>query len=157
MDVSTHPAEQVARAMAFPMTAVVARYAKERELPDAVAREHERELKRYLALCALHPSKEYGMKGPVDDLWHTFLVFTHEYAGFCETVAGRFLHHVPAEPDTRDVSRGRYQLMLQDYEATYEEAPPVHVWPRETASSCTGNCSSGGGDSCGCSAACSQS
>lgn len=32
----------------------------------------------------------------VDDLWHEFILFTREYAAFCQVAFGRFLHHTPA-------------------------------------------------------------
>ena len=37
----------------------------------------------------------------VDIGWHTFILYTREYAAFCQQVAGRFLHHVP-DDDTDD-------------------------------------------------------
>lgn len=48
----------------------------------------------FLAACArserpLAPSPE------VDIGWHTFLLYTREYADFCDRVAGRFIHHRP--------------------------------------------------------------
>src|SRR6266496_4410333 len=93
--------EILTRAMSFPMEEVLERYAKDQNLPLEVACEHERELKRYLALCALNPASSYGMRGPIDELWHTFVIFTEKYASFCDQVAGRFLHHSPnASPRT---------------------------------------------------------
>lgn len=52
----------------------------------------------FLAACAtaaqpLAPSRD------VDLGWHAFLVHTRDYAEFCETVAGRFIHHVPHDND----------------------------------------------------------
>lgn len=32
----------------------------------------------------------------VDDLWHEFILFTRDYANFCQLAFGRFLHHTPA-------------------------------------------------------------
>ncbi len=31
----------------------------------------------------------------VDDAWHMFLIYTHDYAEFSNTFFGKFLHHVP--------------------------------------------------------------
>ena len=31
-----------------------------------------------------------------DDLWHEFILYTKEYAEFCNKAFGRFMHHVPA-------------------------------------------------------------
>lgn len=55
--------EVLEKAMSFQMDDVVQRYAQESDLPLEVARDHERELKRYLALYAINPDKTYGMRG----------------------------------------------------------------------------------------------
>ena len=55
-----HREHTIDRAMTFPMDAIVARYREEQQLPSEVAREHERELKRFLALCALDPGAPYA-------------------------------------------------------------------------------------------------
>jgi hypothetical protein len=31
----------------------------------------------------------------VDEAWHQFILFTREYAEYCNSVAGRFIHHEP--------------------------------------------------------------
>jgi len=33
----------------------------------------------------------------VDTAWHEFILFTRQYATFCDKAFGRFLHHTPAE------------------------------------------------------------
>lgn len=33
----------------------------------------------------------------VDVAWHEFILFTRDYAAFCDKAFGRFLHHTPAE------------------------------------------------------------
>jgi hypothetical protein len=48
----------------------------------------------FLGACAtatttLSPSKL------VDIGWHTFVLYTQDYAAFCERIAGRFIHHIP--------------------------------------------------------------
>jgi hypothetical protein len=129
------------RALAFPMDSVLDRYAAEHELPLEVAREHEREVKRFLALCALQPEASYGMAGPVDELWHTFITFTVDYARFCDEVAGRFIHHVPTGPEARDDAEGAaaYERMLAAYEETFGEEPPPECWPRPGAQGAEGS------------------
>lgn len=32
----------------------------------------------------------------IDDMWHTFLLFTKPYSEFCQQYFGKFIHHVPA-------------------------------------------------------------
>lgn len=36
----------------------------------------------------------------VDIGWHTFILYTVDYAAFCQRIAGRFIHHVPNDEDT---------------------------------------------------------
>ena len=146
----------IERAMRYPFEQVRKRYMQQEDVSETIAREHERELKRYLALCAANPSTNYGMKGPVDDLWHTFLLFTVDYAAFCDRVAGRFIHHVPAS-SSAPVDADDYEHFLRDYEVTFGEPAPAHVWPRfgrggvgaESADCSFGNCGPSCSPSCG--------
>ena len=122
--------ETIRRAMEFPMEYVTTRYAEDQELPVEVAREHERELRRWLALCAARGG--YAMRGPIDEFWHTFIIFTKEYSEFCEQVAGQFIHHVPktAAQGEEDPTKGGYYRFLEDYEKVFNETPPPHIWPK---------------------------
>jgi hypothetical protein len=145
--------EIVDRAMAWPMDDVLERYRDDHNIPEDVALEHEREIKRYLALCSINPEAKYGMKGVVDELWHTFILFTREYATFCEAVAGRFIHHAPTPKLEKLVGAGagNYAQMLADYVIVFGEESPVHLWPRlhntggnheaPACTSCGGSCS----------------
>lgn len=147
--------EAIAVALAFPMNNVVQRYAKDHGLPLEVAREHEVELKKYLALCALRPGGGYGMSRVIDELWHTFIFFTFDYHRFCEEVAGRYLHHQPATEE--DLSSGKniedYLRTLSEYRLYFGE-PPVHLWPIPTSAkgmaetTCDGGCTACGGSGC---------
>ena len=49
----------------------------------------------FLNLCAIQNETAYGPSELVDIGWHTFILYTKEYAAFCDRVAGRFLHHNP--------------------------------------------------------------
>jgi hypothetical protein len=121
----------------YPMEAIVARYARDEKLSIAAAKEHERELKRFLALVCLMPSGTYVMNGPIDKLWHTFIIHTREYQDFCNKAAGRFIHHVPDSPNSHDrnLSVSRYMRFLEDYKAVFNEEPPAHVWPSPASAS----------------------
>lgn len=46
------------------------------------------------------------MKG-IDQMWHIFLLYTKDYAEFCEKYFGEFLHHLPdlVDPDETDSSK----------------------------------------------------
>jgi hypothetical protein len=120
-------------AMKYDMAPVMERYAEETRLPPEVLDEHEREIKRFLALSAINPGK-YGMRGPMDELWHTFIIFTSSYAEFCRQLGGGFIHHLPATPngdtEQKREEKSGYVLFLEDYERVFDESPPAHLWPR---------------------------
>jgi len=41
-------------------------------------------------ICGIHSEMK-----EVDDMWHTFLLFTKDYISFCKTYLGRYFHHSP--------------------------------------------------------------
>lgn len=55
-------------------------------------------LRQWFALCQHKDGRRLSMPSQaVDDAWHEFILFTRNYAQFCQRALGRFLHHVPAE------------------------------------------------------------
>jgi hypothetical protein len=64
-------------------------------------------LKQFLIVCAVGE----GVKSSsdlVDDMWHTFLLFTRDYRDFCHAYLGRFIDHRPGggfPPDTYQRTR----------------------------------------------------
>ncbi len=132
---TTLSAEQQAviltKAMHFPLDRVRERYIRDSKIDAAVALEHERELRRFLIVCALAPpGRSISMRGPIDEFWHTFLLYTHTYQRFCSEVFGRFIHHVPAEPGIRNPRERRgYVTFLNEYERIFGVLPSVTFWP----------------------------
>jgi hypothetical protein len=55
----------------------------------------------FLETCAT-ATEPIGPSELVDIGWHTFILHTHEYADFCDRIAGRFIHHVPDDSPTGD-------------------------------------------------------
>jgi len=45
-------------------------------------------------VCAVHKEMK-----EMDDMWHTFLLFTMDYADYCEKYFGEFIHHMPTTDD----------------------------------------------------------
>ncbi|WP_406089519.1 glycine-rich domain-containing protein [Kitasatospora purpeofusca] len=74
-------------------------------LTHQVARDHRLETRlaervvdqalAFLGACATNPGAALAPSRLVDHGWHAFLLHTHEYAAFCDRIAGRFLHHRP--------------------------------------------------------------
>lgn len=40
----------------------------------------------------------------IDEMWHTFILFTRDYADFCERHFGLFVHHAPTPTEDEPVS-----------------------------------------------------
>lgn len=125
----------VARAQAFDMREVVTRYQKDHGVDDETAALHEAELKRYLTLAALYPDAPLGMSGRVDELWHTFIIFTQAYQRFCHEVAGYFIHHRPTDEEevarsaqARAASVRSAQRFVSLYDTVFGTPPRPDVW-----------------------------
>jgi len=55
-------------------------------------------LRDYFHICHRAGRRMVAMPSQaVDDAWHEFILFTRQYARFCRSAFGRFLHHTPAE------------------------------------------------------------
>lgn len=127
---SAEAARLLAIADSIDIGTVISRYAREHNTTMPRARAIAAEAKRFLVLCAMNAQK-YSVGGEVDSFWHTFVLFTLRYAGFCQQVAGHFIHHVPADDLSSDLaaSRAQYAATLRDYRLAFGEAPNPSIWP----------------------------
>ncbi len=71
-------------------------------------------LDQALSYLLLNSNQEqfYGMAPLVDIGWHTFLLYTREYAEFCDKVGGRFIHHSPCDVPGVDYGSGYIRRAL---------------------------------------------
>ena len=76
---------------------LVTRIVNDEEMERPLATRVMNEALGFLALCAVEPEEKHSPSETVDVGWHTFLMYTREYADFSERVAGRFLHHEPTD------------------------------------------------------------
>jgi len=79
--------------------AVIARFARDYNRSPQEAEQCFEELKNFLAEVAFAGPVEPPSKD-VDHMWHTFLLFTRDYAEFCKKCFGKFIHHVPTTGTT---------------------------------------------------------
>ncbi|WP_440100201.1 glycine-rich domain-containing protein [Streptosporangium sp. H16] len=100
----------------------------------------------FLATCAADPGVGLGPSDTVDIGWHTFLMYTREYAEFCQDVAGRFIHHNPDDEADAPGRGGSLAATMAAIEAAGHRVDPA-VWPTSA------ECSSGKCNQCyaGCS------
>lgn len=82
---------------------LVERIQKKLELPADQAEILFKDLIKFLSLCAFRMDDSRAPLVPpkkIDEAWHHFLLFTEEYAAFCETFFGGFVHHQPSTRKT---------------------------------------------------------
>ncbi|MEW2507897.1 hypothetical protein AB0878_46290 [Amycolatopsis sp. NPDC047767] len=95
----------------------------------------------FLAACADNNGGSLAPSEQVDLGWHAFVLHTRDYARFCDEVAGRFIHHVPTEPDDPDASGGTAHAVLSRTVAAIESAGFAvddDLWSCGPTGTCTG-------------------
>lgn len=84
---------------------------------DCQANPNNEELK---FTCAIHAEMH-----EIDDMWHTFLLFTHDYHDFCMQYFGKFIHHDPntetAPPDEKKFETDFERYLSYIYDNLGEE------------------------------------
>lgn len=53
----------------------------------------------FLKSCAENPGVPLAPSEKVDAGWHTFILYTQDYAKFCDNIAGGFIHHEPSDKE----------------------------------------------------------
>ncbi|MGI0036892.1 MAG: glycine-rich domain-containing protein [Nitrososphaera sp.] len=59
------------------------------------------EFKKFVALLVINHSKKRRVEmtnEEIDEIWHTFILFTKEYQEFCKMLVGEYIHHEPNVP-----------------------------------------------------------
>lgn len=79
------------------------------------------ELLKYLWLCHCSP-RSVAPTLIIDEMWHNFILFTHDYANFCREYFGYYVHHNPTPKGyfgySDEFRRGEFEWsaeMTQEY------------------------------------------
>jgi hypothetical protein len=99
----------------------------------------------FLTACASNPGVRLLPSAAIDPGWHVFILFTREYAEFCDRVAGWFIHHEPAIGNGGPV--GSLADTIEALRATGHDVD-AELWSLATGADCSdeGNCSASGRD-----------
>ena len=124
-------------------------------IPHILAYRHERVLQRYMTdnkgtladaerifaafkqfmiVCSIKPGRKIT-SGPIDNMWHSFLLFTRDYKSFCEQYLGRFINHEPFERAAPYIYL-ETRAFTKDFFGRIDEK----AWPVEAKSDCTSGC-----------------
>jgi hypothetical protein len=107
----------------------------------------------FLGACASEPEDLLVPSSLVDIGWHTFILYTKDYAAFCDQVAGRFIHHVPDDsPDAPErigkPADERARTLDAIDRAGYLVDPDLWMFSSAKCGNCheEGNCAASGED-----------
>jgi len=133
----------LAEVLAYRNPEVVLRFAQDYKVSQADAEDLFQETLRWLWLSAYqitkHENGENRVSIPllsevfaVDLMWHTFILFTQDYAQFCNRYFHFFVHHTPQtqaeknkwltkmEQDPEGTQKEREKILRDAYEAIYD-------------------------------------
>jgi hypothetical protein len=103
----------LAHALAYENDGVIHKFLERHDIPLAEARSLFRETKKWLWLAAraeaeaeagVRATPQLAIDGPLtllDEMWHTFILFTREYTDYCHSRFGRYVHHLPTTLDEK--------------------------------------------------------
>lgn len=120
------------------------------KLTERVATEHDHDLNMaarivdqalaFLGTTATHQGRPLSPSEIVDPGWHEFILHTVDYAAFCDRIAGRFLHHVPTDPEDPSANGEGAHETLQytvDAIATAGFYVDTDLWPTAHSVACS--------------------
>jgi Methyltransferase domain len=88
--------------LAYEHEDLIARFMEDHHVSESYARELFIETKKWLWLCHMdfleHAKTSptiYPFMGALDEMWHSFVLFSKDYETFCHDFFGRFIHHYP--------------------------------------------------------------
>jgi hypothetical protein len=127
---------------------LVGRIVKDESIERLLAERIVDQALAFLQLCALEPKGSYSPSPLVDIGWHTFILYTREYAAFCKKLGG-FIHHNPSdvlgvEYGTDNIARTVAALKRHGF---IVDEPLWANTGHDCSSYCSGDsCAGGGGD-----------
>lgn len=89
--------------LAYRNERVIESFTRKFDVPKSEAERIFGETRRWLWYVATTTPSEvnpeaHGIDEPmfiIDEMWHTFILITRDYASFCDEMFGRFIHHDP--------------------------------------------------------------
>lgn len=114
------------KVMAYTNEEVVYRFYDNYDVDIEEARDIFNELKRFLFLAAKYGDTQriftHEALYIIDEMWHTFILFTKDYHDFCMDHFGFFLHHNIVK---RDVKMQAVKELEEDREKAAETLKPM--------------------------------
>jgi hypothetical protein len=122
LPLTTEQVEMMHYLEGFDLWFVEERLARKGEIPVEKVPGAVLEFKRYMALVGLGYRGLGMLSREVDAVWHDFILFTHEYADFCQAAFGAFIHHVPRTSRTPSPDASTVNF-LEAYDEVFGKVP----------------------------------
>lgn len=144
--------ERLAMLQAWDLAKVKAKLIKEKiAKTDVEADGMIAEYRKYMALYVIRPGERFPMSVPLDPVWHMHIICTKDYAAFCQTVFGRFLHHDPSVTEEElVVVNKRFEELKGFYREYFGDSPYWWGCGRICGCDAPGGCDGGGACQSGC-------
>jgi len=94
----TKTAINIPQVLEYQHEETVLRFMDEFDISDEEANDVFREMKLFLCLLAKYPNDYIFTHEPlwiIDEMWHTFLLYSQDYYDFCLKYFGKMIHHAP--------------------------------------------------------------
>ncbi|HEV3355458.1 MAG TPA: hypothetical protein VG247_01625 [Pseudonocardiaceae bacterium] len=117
------------------------RIAKDANLPTELADRILDQALAFLGACARDHDELLAPTELVDIGWHTFVLYTHDYAEFCRQIAGRFIHHTPTDENDPTASGAAARATVARTATAIEAAGFIvdrELWQFGAVAACTG-------------------
>jgi uncharacterized protein (TIGR02466 family) len=105
------------------------RFIKEHPLTLADTLRVEREVLKFLVLCAMYKDYPFPMGGLPDMYWHALILHTRTYEKLCFALRGSYIHHEPAGSAAPADLQERISAFFQHYHGSFCEPVPTDLWP----------------------------
>jgi hypothetical protein len=90
--------------------------------------------KQFMVVCAIKPGLKITSE-PIDQMWHSFLLFTKDYKEFCDTYLGRFINHAPFEQAAPSI-----YLETRAFTKNFFGNIDEKFWPVQAKADCSSGC-----------------
>ncbi|HWD90795.1 MAG TPA: hypothetical protein VG938_00465 [Verrucomicrobiae bacterium] len=134
----------LAYVIAYQFDPLVYRMVDKYKWTEAAARECFEDLKKFLYMAVL-ADKPVAPTEKLDEMWHNFILYTMDYAEYCQTRFGLFVHHRPRRRDDPKSTRNMRQETLEFASELFAVLPTnfqyTHAEMFKASNDCVNSCS----------------
>ena len=126
--------KSVPEIMSFQHDRLMKRFSMDHGVSPENSRQVFEALKQFMIVCAVKPGYKVTSE-PIDQMWHTFLLFTKDYRSFCEDNLGMFINHEPFETPSPDA-----YLETRAFAKEYFGKLDEELWSINAKADCSSGC-----------------